>query len=69
MILIEGGVWLYALLRRWCMQIAQGLLCLHKLGIVHGDIKLENIMLTDTEDGAITESDVRDCVGPWGCNV
>ena len=44
------------------MQIAQGLLCLHELGIVHGDIKLENIMLTDTEDGAITDSDVRGSV-------
>jgi serine/threonine protein kinase len=32
--------------RRWCLQVADAIAYLHTLGITHGDLKLENIMLS-----------------------
>lgn len=33
------------LLQSWCHQLTQALACLHKFNIVHGDIKLANVLL------------------------
>lgn len=37
--------------RRLCLNICQGLECLHECGIVHGDIKAENVLIfTDSDN-------------------
>lgn len=38
--------------RRLCLDIALGIQCLHQCGIVHGDVKLENILVTTSENRA-----------------
>ena len=39
---------MHALLR-WCINVAEGLAYLHSQGIIHRDIKCENIFLTDDD--------------------
>ena len=34
-------------------QLCQGVKYLHEFGIVHRDLKLENIMMSDSSDGAV----------------
>jgi len=36
-----------ALMKKWIAQMALGIDALHKIGIIHGDIKPENVMLND----------------------
>lgn len=31
----------------WLFELTQGLLCLHRLGLIHGDIKSSNVLLVD----------------------
>lgn len=42
-------------LRKWCFQIAQGLFVLHSEGIIHADIKANNVLLY--EDGNVKLTD------------
>ncbi|KAG8790414.1 hypothetical protein FRC12_011929 [Ceratobasidium sp. 428] len=40
---------------RLCFQIAQGLAYLHETGVVHGDLKGANVLLSDNEDAQIAD--------------
>jgi serine/threonine protein kinase len=61
--------------RMFCQDVANGLLALHHCGIVHGDLKLENVLVTSTKDegrlvraklsdfgGALLDSDTSESV-------
>jgi len=61
--------------RMFCQDVANGLLALHHCGIVHGDLKLENVLVTSANDegrlaraklsdfgGALLDSDTSDSV-------
>ena len=49
------------------LQIANGVKYLHSFGIVHRDLKLENIMMTDNSDSAkpvIVDFGLAKIIGP-----
>lgn len=65
--LSENDLLVDPLPRRLACQIAHGLAYAHSMGITHGDIKLENILVTVDADGTDLVSQApKLLIGDWG---
>jgi tRNA A-37 threonylcarbamoyl transferase component Bud32 len=54
----------YGIRKRLCLDIAEGLKIIHKCGVVHGDVKAENILVfTDRQHGYVAK------LGDFGCSI
>jgi serine/threonine protein kinase len=54
----------YGIRKQLCLDIAEGLKILHKCGVIHGDVKAENVLVfTDQQHGYIAK------LGDFGCSI
>ncbi|KAG6818334.1 hypothetical protein H0H93_005913, partial [Arthromyces matolae] len=53
-----------ATIKRWCIQLVEGLIILHENGILHRDLELRNLLVSLDGQTAI----ICDLEGHWGCH-
>ncbi|KAI5838501.1 hypothetical protein DFP73DRAFT_519948 [Morchella snyderi] len=52
-----------------CRDVAEGLAAMHRCGLVHGDIKMDNILIFDVRDERGTKTGFRAKLGDFGFSV